>query len=76
MLPAPALVCGVADQVLIDLLAQHGFAPFGYDPFARRLVEPLQTHGNTVFVRGREAIEARCGGLGRRVTKADFCVSV
>jgi len=28
-----------SDDQLIAVMRDHGFAPFGYDPFARRLVD-------------------------------------
>ena len=56
---------GVADADLFALLQAHGFSPFGYDPFARRLVDAGQSGGNTVFVRDRAAVEARVAAAGR-----------
>lgn len=50
---------GVSDAELIDLMRGHGFAPHGYDPFRRCLVERVSTSGNTVFVRDTVAVEAR-----------------
>lgn len=50
---------GVSDEQLIVLMRGHGFAPFGYDPFARRLVDVTAGSGNTVFVRDKFAVEAR-----------------
>ena len=50
---------GVSDDQLIAVMRGHGFAPFGYDPFARRLVEVTAGSGNTVFVRDQLAVETR-----------------
>lgn len=50
---------GITDNQLLNLMREHGFAPFGYDPFARRLVDVTDASGNTVFVRDRAAVEAR-----------------
>ena len=50
---------GVADEELIGLMREHGFAPFGYDPFERRLVDVSASNGNTVFVRNRAEVETR-----------------
>ncbi len=50
---------GVNDEELIEIMRGHGFAPFGYDPFARRLTDVRPTDGNTIFVRDRVAIEDR-----------------
>lgn len=50
---------GVSDNQLLDVMRGHGFVPFGYDPFARRLVDVTESSGNTVFVRDRTAVEAR-----------------
>ena len=44
---------GVADDVLIAVMRECGFAPFGYDPFQRRLKDSVPENGNTVFVRDR-----------------------
>lgn len=50
---------GVSDDELIAVMRKHGFAPFGYDPLARRLVGVSIVSGNTVFVRNRAAVELR-----------------
>ena len=50
---------GVADDELISIMARHGFAMFGYDPFLRRLSNTNAADGNTIFVRDRPAVEAR-----------------
>ena len=50
---------GVSDDQLIAVMLEHGFAPFGYDPFGRRLVDVTDASGNTVFVRGKADVEAR-----------------
>ena len=50
---------GISDDQLLSVMHGHGFAPFGYDPFARRLVDVKDASGNTVFVRDRAAVEAR-----------------
>lgn len=49
---------GVSDDELIAVMRGHGFEPFGYDPFGRRLVDVMDSSGNTVFVRGKAAVEA------------------
>jgi len=51
---------GVPDDALTALMNECGFAPFGYDPFRRRLTDTVRANGNTVFVRDREAVEKRC----------------
>ena len=50
---------GVSDEKLINVMRQHGFAPFDYDPFGRQLVSVMNASCNTVFVRNKEAVEAR-----------------
>lgn len=50
---------GVSDDQLIAVMRGHGFSPFGYDPFGRRLVDVMDASGNTVFVRDKAAVEAR-----------------
>lgn len=50
---------GVSDQELIDLMQGSGFAPFGYDPFKRRLLDGPGESGNTVFVRDKASVTAR-----------------
>ena len=52
---------GVSDAELLDLMRGHGFAPYGYDPFKRCLVDGTGSSGNTVFVRDKAAVEARVG---------------
>lgn len=49
---------GVSDDELIDVMRGHGFEPFGYDPFGRRLVDVMDASGNTVFVRDKTAVAA------------------
>jgi hypothetical protein len=48
---------GIADDQLHRVMREHGFASFGYDPFARRLVDVTDATGNTVFVRNRATVE-------------------
>ena len=50
---------GIDDAELFSLMRGHGFSPWGYDPFGRRLVDAVEGGGNTVFVRDRVAVEAR-----------------
>lgn len=50
---------GMSDDQLIAVMRGHGFSPFGYDPFGRRLVDVMGASGNTVFVRDKAAVEAR-----------------
>lgn len=50
---------GVSDMQLIAVMRDHGFEPFGYDPFGRRLVDVRNPAGNTVFVRDKAAVETR-----------------
>jgi len=49
----------VADDELITLMAHNGFAPYTYDPFERRLLDPVSRGGNTIFVRDAEAAAGR-----------------
>lgn len=49
---------GVAGR-LIAQMAAHGFKPFGYDPFERRLF-PFGGSENSVFIRDPEVILGRC----------------
>ncbi|MEI7870255.1 MAG: FkbM family methyltransferase [Candidatus Methylumidiphilus sp.] len=50
---------GHSDEELMNIMRGHGFAPFGYDPFTRKLTGAQQTDGNTIFVRDWAAIEDR-----------------
>lgn len=52
---------GVSDDLLTGVMRANGFVPFGYDPFARRLVVAAANSANTVFVRDRAAVESRAG---------------
>jgi FkbM family methyltransferase len=54
---------GLDDAALFETMRAHGFMPFGYDPFARRLVDAAG--GNTVFVRDRGEVERRVGEARR-----------
>lgn len=50
---------GVEDEALFQVMARHGFRPFGYDPFGRRLLPADKGGGNTIFIRNQSAVEAR-----------------
>ena len=50
---------GVADDELMTIMGHNGFAPYTYDPFERRLLEPASRAGNTIFVRDTEAVAGR-----------------
>ena len=50
---------GISDEDVINMMCGYGFAPFSYDPFARKLIDAQQTDGNTVFVRDRAFVEDR-----------------
>jgi len=50
---------GIDDAELVSIMRANGFAAFGYDPFARRLVNLDGAGGNTVFVRDVETVSQR-----------------
>lgn len=50
---------GVSDDELRAEMARYGFAPYGYEPFERRLTDAAGSNGNTVFIRDRAAVEVR-----------------
>ncbi len=50
---------GIEDSQLLEAMAAHGFAPYGYDPASRRLQPWSTSMGNTVFVRDVAFVEAR-----------------
>lgn len=56
---------GVSDGELRSEMACHGFAPYGYEPFERRLTNATGSNGNTVFVRDCAAVKARLGEAPR-----------
>ncbi len=56
---------GVADHELVQHMRERGFACYTYDPFARKLDAVSATPNNTVFVRNRPAVEARCTNAKR-----------
>jgi len=56
---------GVRDEELIKIMRGHGFEPYGYDPFVRRLINAEKSYGNTLFVRDRVVIEARVASARR-----------
>ncbi len=56
---------GVSDDALREIMAEHGFHPYGYDPFRRRLVPAAPSHGNTVFLRDAAAVQARVSASRR-----------
>ena len=50
---------GVLDDQLIETMRAHGFSPFGYNPFTRKLFDVTRYGGNTVFIRNRKQVEER-----------------
>lgn len=50
---------GIDDGELVGIMRDNGFAPYGYDPFSRRLVNADGAGGNTIFVRDAEAVSRR-----------------
>ena len=50
---------GVADDELVHILAQFGFAKFTYDPFTRGLVSAVHRDENTLFIRDIEIVAKR-----------------
>ena len=50
---------GIDDAALVSVMRGHGFLPYSYEPFSRKLVDVSQSDGNTLFVRYRAAVEAR-----------------
>lgn len=50
---------GVKDEELIAVMNSHGFRPYRYDPFARRLMEWKAESGNAIFVRDLAAVIGR-----------------
>ena len=56
---------GVGDVELMRRMESHGFSPFVYDPFSRRLLESSGTELNTIFVRDRLEVERRTQGAKR-----------
>ncbi len=50
---------GISDAELVSLMQKHGFSPYGYDPFDRRIIDASQVDGNTVFIRDRATVETR-----------------
>jgi len=53
---------GVNDQDIVQLMNEHGFKEYYYEPFGRRL-DRLQgerfSEGNTLFIRGVETVKKR-----------------
>ena len=50
---------GVEDEELIAVMNGHGFHPYSYDPFARRLMEWSPQSGNAIFVRNPDVVGDR-----------------
>ncbi|MFE8033055.1 FkbM family methyltransferase [Thiohalocapsa marina] len=50
---------GIHDDELVGIMRDNGFSPYGYDPFARVLVNADGSGGNTIFVRDAEAVSRR-----------------
>jgi FkbM family methyltransferase len=49
---------GYHESDLVDLLQQHGFACYGYDPFIRQLTPAEPAYGNALFVRDLDRVQA------------------
>jgi FkbM family methyltransferase len=56
---------GVDGRAIFAHLAGFGFAPVGYDPFARRLGEAGRDGDNTIFVRDAKRVAALCAAAPR-----------
>lgn len=56
---------GVSDDELLKIMKEHGFRPFGYDPFERRIIAFDPSHGNTVFIRDEATVRARVDSAKR-----------
>lgn len=56
---------GVTRDVLIDVMEDHGFRPFSYDPFTRTLREGDGHLANTIFLREPGPVQARCKAAPR-----------
>ena len=50
---------GVEDQELFEVMHQHEFVPYCYEPFKRQLFAGRSDSGNTVFVRDINAVSER-----------------
>ena len=50
---------GVEDQELFEVMHQHEFVPYCYEPFKRQLFAGRSDSGNTVFVRDINAVNER-----------------
>jgi len=50
---------GISDATLVDQMKSHGFKPYAYDPFERRLLDASLAGGNTIFVRDSKQVEER-----------------
>jgi FkbM family methyltransferase len=50
---------GVSDHTLFDQMRAHGFKPYAYDPFERRLIDSKFAKDNTIFIRDKEMVERR-----------------
>jgi FkbM family methyltransferase len=56
---------GVRDDQLTAAMREHGFSPFAYDPFRRRLTDVSMADSNIVFVRDRAAVQSRATSARR-----------
>jgi FkbM family methyltransferase len=50
---------GYSDEVLLAMMHGHGFAPYSYDPLARRLRDWDSSSDNVIFVRDRQEVDSR-----------------
>jgi FkbM family methyltransferase len=50
---------GISDDLLIETMVRFDFSPYGYDPLLRRLAPGQPNHGNTIFIRDLDAVQAR-----------------
>ena len=50
---------GFSDEALFAEMRRFGFAPHGYEPFRRKLLEAPPRGGNTIFIRDRPEVERR-----------------
>ncbi len=49
---------GIEDAELFSLMKEFGFMAWGYDPFAKKLLDRPITGGNTIFLKNRLSVQA------------------
>jgi hypothetical protein len=50
---------GESDDVLFEIMKSHRFSAYSYNPIDRKLINSIDSEGNTIFLRDMDLVSAR-----------------